>query len=276
MSKRRIVRLPAFNSVAAGSRATCALPVGARKYHKVFVEYKDGTGNQAALEADLSTVRLLVNGRPQREHTVAEINVLNAFRGRSFQTGTVQIHLSEPTARTLAGEEILGWGTNNLATFSLEIDIAAGATAPALVAYAEIEDSVENLGAILKVRRGTYQASGATTLAIRDLPRDPSEAYARFHAFTSAATAVQLKADADIIVETITRALLLKHYASRPQETIMQTNVLTLDLMSSTQVTDVLPMLRTDGRLVQDFPLEITLSGAATFALLTEVVGPAL
>lgn len=276
MSKRRIVRLPAFNSVAPGQRATLNLPVGFRKYLKIFVEYKDGTPNQAAMEADLSTVRLLVNGRPQREHTVAEVNVLNAYRGRAFQAGTIQIHLAEPTARTLAGEEIVGWGTNNLATFSIEIDIAGGAVNPALAAYAEIEDSNEDLGAILKVRRATYQASGATVLAIRDLPRDPLEAYARFHAFHANATAVQLKADNDVIVETITRSLLAKHYASRPQDTIMQANVLTLDLIASTQITDVLPMLRGDGRLVQDFPLEITLSGAATFAVLSEVVGPAL
>lgn len=276
MAKRKIVKLPAFSSVAAGNRATLVIPVGARKYHKVFIEYKGGVGNQAAVEADLKGVRILTNGRIQREATVAQINVLNAFRGRSFQTGTVIIPFSDPGARTMQGEEVTGWGTYNLSTLTLELDIDAAAVAPTLQAYAEIEDSQEPLGAIVKWRRSSYQTAGATTLAIRDLPRDPREAYMRFHAFSALASAVQLKADNEIIVETITRDLLAKHYAGRPQETIMQANVLTLDLAASTQLTDILPMVSTNGRVIQDFPLEITVTNAATFDLLCEVVGPAL
>lgn len=272
----RIVKLPAFNGVAVGARATLTLPVGARKYKKLIIVYKAGADNQATIEAALLGTRLLVNGRPQREATVAQINMMRAYRGRAFVTGHVIMDFVEATARTLQGEDLYGWGTNNVSTLTLEIDIAAGAVAPALQAYAEIEDSTENLGGILKWRRNSYQSAGAGVLAIRDLPRDPREAYSRFHIFTANATDIQLKADNDIIVETISRATLAAHYTGRPQATVMQANSLTLDLVASTQLTDFLPMVRSDGRLIQDFPLEITLNGASNFDIVSEVFGPAL
>lgn len=276
-SKRRFVALPSFNAVGVGQRATLNLPVGARKYYKVIITYKAGADNQATIEAALKNMRVLVNGVQQIEHTVAELNQLNAYRGRAFQTGTVILYFSDPGARTMTGEEILGWGTYNLSTLSIELDIDAAAVAPALSAQAEIEDSNEPLGVIKKVVRQTgFVTAGAAVLPIRDLRRDPNEAYMRIHVMTANATAVQLKADSDIIVETSTRALLSAHYAGRPQETIMQANVLTLDLTASTQVTDVLPMRRADGRLIQDFPLEVTLNGATTFNVISEIVGPAL
>lgn len=273
---RRIVKLPAFAGVAVSSRATLLLPVGARKYHRIIIQYKAAADNQATIEGALTTMRILVNGRVQREATVAQINVLRAYRGRAFQTGFVFVDFSEPAARTLQGEELNGWGTNNLSTLTLELDISGAAVAPALVAWAEIEDSTEGLGGILKWRKNTYIVAGAGVLAIRDLPRDPREAYSRFHAFTVQATEVQLKADNDVIIETISRTALAAHYANRPQQTVMQANVLSLDITASTQLTDFLPMLRTDGRIVQDMPLEITLGAAATFDLLSEVFGPAL
>ncbi|MBA3849344.1 MAG: hypothetical protein C0502_05035 [Opitutus sp.] len=276
MSKRRIVKLPAFNGVNAGQRATLTLPVGARKYHSLIVQYKDGTANQATTEAALKTLRVLVNGKSQREILVSQLNAREAYLGRTFQAGTVLMPFSENTARTWQGEELLGWGTFNVSTLTAEIDIDAAAVAPALTAYAEIEDSTEPLGGIVKWRRNSFQTAGAGVLAIRDLPRDPREAYQRFHIFTASATEVQLKADSDVIVETISRDLLAKHYSRRPQKTIMQAGVLTLDLVASTQVTDFLPMLRTDNRLVQDFPLEVTVSGASNFDIITEVFGPAL
>jgi hypothetical protein len=275
MSKRRFVQLPAFSSVASGTRATLVMPVGARKYHKLLIQYKDGTANQAAIESALKGMRVLVNGKLQRDTTVAILNAMNAYRGRPFQTGMVIMFFSEVTARTWQGEELVGWGTNNVSTLTVEIDIDAAAVAPALTAYAEIEDSTENLGGIIKWRRASYQTAGATTLAIRDLPRDPMEAYARFHIATANATDVQLKADNDVIIEKVSRAILAAHYAARPSSTVMQAGYLTLDLIASLQIDDFLPMKRTDGRVIQDFPLEVTVNGASTFDVISEVFGPA-
>lgn len=275
-SLRRFVRMPDFNNVVAGQRATLPMPVGARKYHKLVIQYKAGADNQATIEAALKNSRFLINGRPQREATVAQINVMRAYRGRAFQTGIVTIEFSDQGARAWQGEELLGWGTFNLSTLTFEVDIDAAAVAPALVAYAEIEDSNEPLGAIMKWRRHYLDTSAAATKAIRDLPVDPREAYSRFHIFTGNATAVQLKADNDIIVETVSRAVLAAHYTGRPQQTVMQANVLTLDLAASTQVDSFLPMLRSDGRKIQDFPLEVTVNAATNAEIIAEVVGPAL
>lgn len=276
MSIRRLVRLPDPSNVVAGQRAIQLLPVGSRKYLKVIFEYKAGADNQATIEAALKGLRVLVNGRPQRESTVAQMNVMNAYRGRAFQTGRVIMYFGDPGARTWQGEELLGWGTFNLSTLSIEIDVDAAAVAPTLKAYAEIEDSNEPLGAIMKWRRNNLDVSAAGVKSYRDLTVDPREAYSRIHIFSANATDVQLKADSDIIVETISRTTLAAHYAGRPQETIMQANVLTLDLAASTQVDSFLPMQRTDGRKIQDFPLDVTVSGATVCDIISEVVGPAL
>lgn len=274
-SLRRWVRLPDAQNVTPGGRAIQPLPVGARKYFKLILEYKDATANQATIEGALKGTRMLVNGRPQREATVAQINTMRAYRGKAFQTGRVIYDFGESTARTWQGEEAMGWGTFNLATLSLEIDIDPGAVAPALTAYAEIEDSNEGLLAIMKWRRHQLDTSAAGVKALRDLPIDPNEAYSKFHIFSANATHVQLKADSDIIVETVSRGTLAAHYSGRPQATIMQANVLTLDLAASTQLDAFLPMKRIDGRKIQDLPLEVTVSAATNCDIIAEVVGPA-
>lgn len=269
---RRIVKLPSLGNVAAGNTATLGLPVGPRKYFTLQLKYKDGTPNQATIEADLTKFRLLVNGKVQREFTAAELHKINALNGRAFQVGRVQIFLGEPWRRTITGEEIPGWGTFGLSTLQLEIDIAAGAVAPTLEARAEIEDSTEALGAIVKWKRFNYAAAGAGDFDITNLPK--SDAWSRLHIFTAQASAAVLKADnVDIFDMSLTDATAF--YASKTSLT-MQANVLSVVLDSSQQFDAFLPMTRKiAGReiAVQDLLLRVTLGAAANFVVIGEQVG---
>lgn len=269
---RRIVKLPSFSNVGAGNTATLNFPVGPRKYFTVQIKYKDGTPNKATVEADLTKFRLIVNGKTQREFTAAELNTINALNNRSFQTGRVQIFFGEPWRRTIAGEEIPGWGTFGLSTLQLEIDIAGGAVAPALEARAEIEDSTEALGAIVKWKRYNYGAAGAGDFEITNLPK--SDAWSRFHVFTSQASAAKLQADnVDIFDMSLTDATAF--YATK-KDLAMQANVFSVVLDASQQFDAFLPMVRKIAGKdvpVQDLKLTVTLGAAANFVVIGEQVG---
>lgn len=270
---RRTITLPSFNSVAAGARATVALPVGARKYQTLILQYKDGTPNQAAIEADLTNLRLLLNGKVQWELSVARLNLLNASNGLAFVAGHILIPLSAPWARTVPGEELFGWGTANVSNFSLEIDIAGTAVAPVLAGWSEIEDVVEPIGAIVKRRvYSSKTASGAGVMQITDLPR--RDAFSRIHLFTVQATRVKVVADAVEFFD-LTRAAAGILYAK--QKIVAPANTFTVAFDATQQVTDLLPMTRNVPGLgvvpVQDFRLDVTMAAGATFDVLAETVG---
>lgn len=272
---RRIVSLPALNGVAVSSTATATCPVGARKYHSLFFRYKAGADAQAVMEAAMTNIRLLLNGKEQWNLTLARLNTLNTLNGYAFQTGLIFIPLSAYWARTPAGEEALGWGTQDVSSFTVEITITGAAVAPALQGWAEIEDTVEPIGAILKRRtHSSKTAGGAGLFQINDLPRRIDEAYSRLHLFTVQATDVKVVADGVEwfdLPRQVANALYVK------QGIAAQANIYHVLFDATEQITDTLPMVRNvpgvGNVLVQDFRLDVTMGAGATFDVLAEVIG---
>jgi hypothetical protein len=275
LTARRIVTLPALNAVAVSSIATATCPVGARKYHTLLFRYKAGADNQATIEAAITNVRLMLNGKEQWNLSLARLNALNAAVGLAFQTGLIIIPLSRFDARTPAGEEAFGWGTADVASFTVELTISGAAVAPALTGWAEIEDVVENIGVIVKRRtHSSKTASGAGLFEINDLPRKPNEAYARLHLYSANVTDVKVVADAVEFFDLprqVAAAVYAKQAFTQPASTF---SVL---FDATEQVTDVLPMVRNipgiGNVLVQDLRISATMSAGATFDVLAEVVG---
>ncbi len=275
ITARRTVTLPALNAVAVSSVASCAAPCGARKYHTLFFKYKDGTANQATLEAAITNVRLLLNGKEQWNLSLARLNILNALIGYAFQTGLIVIPLSRFDARTPQGEEAFGWATADLASFTIELTISGAAVAPAITGWAEIEDVIESIGVIVKRRtHSAKMASGAGLFPVNDLPRKPNEAYARLHLFTVQASSVKVVADSVEFFD-LPRQVASALYAK--QGIVQQANVYHVLFDATEQVTDLLPMVRNvpglGNVLVQDFRLDITMDAGATFDIIAEVVG---
>jgi hypothetical protein len=273
-SARRTVTLPALNAVAISSVATASCPVGARKYHTLFFRYKAGADAQGTIETAISNIRLLLNGKEQWNLSLARLNALNAQIGLAFQTGLIVIPLSRFDARTPQGEEAFGWGTADLQSFTVELTISAAAVAPALTGWAEVEDVSEPIGAILKRRtHSSKAASGAGLFQINDLPRKPSEAYARLHLFSNLVTEVKVVADSVEFFD-LPKQVATALYAKQGITQIA--NCFTVAFDSTEQVSDILPMVRmVNGQpvLVQDFRIDATLSGAATFDIVAELVG---
>jgi len=275
MSLRRIVKLSTFGNVAADSTATVNLFVGARKYHQLLIKYKDGTANLAAMTTAIPRIRILINGKVQREMTFAELATINAFYGKTFDAGRISIFFSLANLRTSVGEELYGWGTSNVDTFAVEIDIAAGQTAPTLSGIAVIEDSLEPLGPIIKWKRFPGKvAGGAGEFDISDLPK-LSGAYWATHLFSQYSTAVQVLVD-DLKVFEVNRDDLALIYADASPAISLQANTVSVLFPFTQQGDQILPMVYTRNGVnygVKDFIVKPTLSQAETFGVIAEIVG---
>lgn len=125
--------LPAFNNVAVGGTATTRVPRNAR-YHAFFLQYKTNA-NQATIEADITEVRIKVNGKIIRQASAAQINIINAMNGIAFNAGMLPIIFSEPRRRTPEGEEylaLLAYEALGVGDVDIEVDISGAAAAPTL------------------------------------------------------------------------------------------------------------------------------------------------
>lgn len=182
---KRIVNLPnvtGWAGAVAGAfsahTVTLDLPVGPR-YHVVWISGHAGAGKKAT---DLiGEIRIKVNGAVQRVFTLTELlklNVLNSnqtvgygYAGRNGNVAAttfyIPIWFAEPWRKSLAAQDGLAWGTGDVSTFQIELDIAAYAagTFTGLVAptfKAEVDNSLvaidgrnvdQPLGIITKWRR---------------------------------------------------------------------------------------------------------------------------
>lgn len=275
MIRRQIV-LPSFNGVGVSQTASVDLATG-KRYLGIYVNYKTNA-NQATIEADITAIRLVVNGKVQRQFTAAELNKLNALNGIAFATGLIQIHLSESWLRTWQGEEGYGWGTGDIATFKLEIDIGAGAVSPTLSGFVEVDSAVDakgnplGIGVIKKVKKFTRVISGAGVVNITDLPK--IDAYSRIHFFGSAAIIDKIKVQVDSLdVWELTTAQMAARLLVAAPKLTAQTNAYHVCFDVTQQGDSVLPMRYANGRPVSDLRIDLTANGAGTVTIITETVG---
>lgn len=186
---RSLIHTNSLNSVGVGQTATLDLPVGGRVYHAVFLYYDTTTangGDQTNIEAEIDRIRVLIDGRVQRDVKPSELFSMLAFDGQSFQQngaaeGIIPIWFSEPWNRSVTSEDALGWGTEDVNTLQIEVDIAAGAGTPTLHARALIERVARPLGPIVKYRRHRVPVSATGWVQFTTLPKDQS--YFRLHCF---------------------------------------------------------------------------------------------
>lgn len=187
--------MPSFDGVAAGQTATLRCPIGFT-YHQLWVTY----GGTFTL-AQMTEIRVVANGQNiMRFDSGAALDDYNTYEGRTAAGGILCIDFDRYNLRTRAGEEFtsLGTGAPNdptpVTTLSVEIDIAAGATAPTLSARA-IQSLPRPLGLIKKVRTFIYNPPGSGDFEISDLPRGDLINKVYFNISTNAISRVQVQRD---------------------------------------------------------------------------------
>ncbi|MBL4761679.1 MAG: hypothetical protein JKY93_03155 [Gammaproteobacteria bacterium] len=268
---RRKIKLPSFNAVGASQTATIDIPVGAR-FHNIKIFYKDNA-IQSVIESDITMIRIKVNGKVQRTYKPAELYKTLKANGHAFIAGIIPIYFSEPWRRNVVSEDVLAWGTSGLDTFQIELDIASGATAPKLHAYAVTDNVIASLSNIIKVRRQVIPVSQTGLLTVSTLSKRADEIYHRMHCFEGAdgdIESVEIKQDgydvysADVAVNDANMA---------DRDIVSQTGVFHIMFDDTQRTEDGLVMVHADGKSVQDFQVNFQMANATTFTLLTEVRG---
>lgn len=268
---RRAITTNSFNGVAAGQTATLDLPVGALVYHQIRLLYGTSTtsgANQTNTEAELTQIRLKINGKTQRVMSSAELNAINELHGRPFNAGELVIFLSEPWRRSSQGEDSLAWGMADVQTFQLEVDIHGDADSPTLEARVVVDRIARPMGPIVKWKRFTQPISGTGITTNTNLPR--TDDYFALYAFSGNLDAVEVKLDQEEVF----------HLAAGQIDNLLEDHGFTavdglvpVKFDFTQRVSDSLKMARPGGGRAQELRVDWDMGSAASFTLITETVG---
>ena len=273
---RNFITTNSFQAVAAGQTATLELPVGSLVYHELLLIYGTSTGGgptEANMEAEVTEVRIKLDGKVQRVFSAAQLFDLNRVNGITVAAGFLPIFFGEPWRRSADGEDALAWGTQDISTFTVEVDIAAGATAPTLDARIVVDRVRRPLGPIVKWRRFTVPVSAVGIVNVTTLPKQ--DAYYRLHAFSTLIDDVEVNID-QLEVFKMDDAHMRELYTEMG---LAVPAALTSIIFDPTQrVGDALAMVTRlpngQSQAVSEFRVDYNMNTATSFPLITEVLGP--
>ena len=293
MGLKRIKSLPTPSGVAAGKTATFDVPVGPR-YHTIWLE----TGDTAKdiVTSIIGDIRLKINGKVQRTMSAEELDALNTSMGVNGEYGRKEeddgtpgdghivttrlpIFLAEPWRKQPAVADGLAWGTGNVSTFQIEVDLKAGATGVTLSGYVEADYSTSRdangnevqppIGVISKWFRQQIAING-TTQDITTFPR--RDFYQQISFFDGDIDSVVVQTDS-IIQRDLTAARNAGILESREMDPSDDRFDVVFDY--DDLITSGLPMVM-NGRPVTDFQILLTLSDGTprNISTITQRLGP--
>lgn len=165
--------LPSMAPVAAGKRASVQLPKGPT-YHAIILKHTDdgSAANEATTKANLTNIRLKINGTVRWELSATRvIDLLNKYYGYAFKDGYLYIPLARQYFDSPSETDFLAWGTKNVRTIQLEVDIDGDATDPTLDAEAVVVPVERDLGGIVECFENAQSTATTGNMEISDLPR---------------------------------------------------------------------------------------------------------
>lgn len=273
---RDLVSLKDFSSVGAGQRATLDIAPGPT-FHGLIFEFKRGgaLATQAQMEADISLIRLKLNGKVQREFTPTQLfKILGAYN-QPIVTGYIYIPFSEPWARTPLGEDGLAWGTGEgVETFQISVDIVGGVPSPELKAFAEVSYEKRAIGFIKKMRSNEVPIT-KTGVNAYSPEIQPLDSYSAIHCFSSNITSLEVETDRNERFEG-SKTFLDALY--RQKGITPQTGVTHIMFNQTGRPEDALPMVVVDtgGRVigpVRQANINFVMSAATSFTAISETIG---
>lgn len=185
---------------------TCPLNLGERA-HVLWLEVGDNAGTTMgtlAAPTFLSTCRLIINDKVQREFTIQELNALNIRNGSQYgikTSGTagnaayrsrIPIFLAERwrkgfvvdkrTGLTVPESYLTAWNLTGIESAKIELDILPGIAAPSIYGFYEYDPAVGELGDIVKWKRQTVGVTASPAEITDELSRISGQ-YQSIHLF---------------------------------------------------------------------------------------------
>ncbi len=171
---RRIIQLPAWTPVSAGSDTSLTMPVGGNTYERASIAHSGVT------LAQMKNIEVRLNGDPiMHFKTGTQLEALNDYYGRPKTAGILTIWAIRPELTNIAQRRLTAWGTLNVQTLSIHMDIDAAASAPALLAHAVVS-SPRMMDIITKVKQYPHNSAVSGQVDIDNIPRGPRILAAHF------------------------------------------------------------------------------------------------
>lgn len=265
-----------FQGVAAGQTATAQLPVG-RRYHGIDLVYGGTTFGPSYMDR----IKVIANGEIIHDYSGSQLDTLNQYDGRAAAAGILRIPFDRYNLLQREQEEITALNTGvvdrngvKISTLSVEIDIAAGAVAPTLSAFAEqslARPMSNQTHMINRIKKYTRTAGGAGTLNISDIPGGVSGsnpfavALNRLFFFSGNVTGLVIKRDN---FEVFNRSATRNNAILTDGVRVPQANVFAFDTTENGYGGDIMQLAG-----FQDVQYNLDMSGAATFDIIAEFFG---
>lgn len=266
----RLLTTNSVNAVGPGQTATLSLSV-ATIYHKLVLNYKTNgaLATVAEMIQDIEQVRIKIDGKNQRIFSAQELFTINSADGGHVKPGRLEIFFAEPWRRSAQGEDALAWGTRDVATFQVEIDVAAAAVSPSLSATVLVADPGQNrpMGGIIKWRQRNIPVSSAGLVNITDFDR--LNAYYRIFNFSTDIDAIEIKIDQTTILEGSADELATYYNANG---LLVPDGVTLIAFDSNKRISSALPMFN-EQRQVGEFLIQYDMGAANSFNATSLIFG---
>lgn len=266
---KKTVRLPSLSRVVAGSKATLELPLG-NTYERIIFSASATAGLAIA---HIKRIDVLINGNVvQTYKNLQRLFDLNGYYGREPDTisGTgaqFALHFTRAELLDSLWRKAPGFGTADVQTFHIEIEIDAAAPATlAINSHALIDPVRQPLGAFFRIREFPVSNATAGVLEADKLPKGAW--YSLIHLFKADISNVELIAN-DVKIVDATKSILERiQKGSSPQKRVPVTGSAThIDLITDGNLLDSLPTAN-----LSDFRIKMTLDTAGAVDIVTETV----
>ncbi|BBF85401.1 outer membrane receptor protein [Aquitalea magnusonii] len=260
-----------FSNVTANGVATVSLQTGPT-YKRIIM----ALGGTTFLKSNIVDIKVKIQGKTIIQASGSDLDTINKFKGIFDDPGFLTIDFSEIRARTINGEMLGALDTSRISSFTLEIKIA-GATAPTLDAWAELDDpqagSADRGVEFIVHKLLQYPVSAATSglFNIDSLPKgDTGTLFKRIHIIgqggANIVTDSTVKMNGLVIHETSDK---LNRFRQQEYRRVPQAAMHTIDWVLDGNQSN---MLDTRGNSVRNLQLLLNLSAAGQMYVYVEAI----
>lgn len=250
-----------MSSMTPGTQSTLNIP----RSHTYFslalhIAITGVTLTPANIDTYIDKITLRCNGEPRYEVKGTQLRKYWEERNVTVANNFIPVLLSQPHMRSAAGEDVSGYGTLDLRSFEIHVDLASGAHVITKLDLYAVRGANQPLGAHYRLSTYRRSSTGAGDLELNSFTRANQRIMALFLG-TDQIDDITLKAD-DVIIHSSKKEVregFLKALAKRTEAG--QTMV---DLNTSNRLEDMFEVLGRDVRMT------CKMASATSFDMLVE------